>query len=558
MTLKQFPKDVSDRLPTVPLTEEIGTPLLVLLLTRSYTNWLDDNQAFLQEAVDRVFEPSQSIPEVNVLTAVVDALPSLNRKPWTRDDQKLGIVENVSFEGGQEGAAILIADTATIAPDLFSPFRKPDESNATGHNEQSSISFHLRPDKAIRELSPNRLGVGKDTSYEIELPLANTVFQNGRVSTMSASRWTRSGISGPVLFTKTKSTALHHQRIFIPLSDTYGNRRAHYLEAPLRTLTSAWVVASAMGNIIRQLYTDATASATMPASEGLEAAVTAFFEQSTSTSDHFTVWALVTPKERWIDEPIAGDPTILSCLETGSRLHRVWSGGGGYGKKLGLLSLDPDTAYTSKTNSSPSRTAEDFDEDSMEALSQVAKPGDVVQFFIYVHHDKGVHHPQPKDMSHPHAEIDFGTIPSTIDSSPDPAPATAKKHQGKRVEYRKNVFGALSEQGLSVTIETHGPEGVKCIGAERIGRVVQSKLDVPYTRYRYRAYTKQNPSIPEVEPPPSVPKNGKESQSVEEQKIPGLELEEALLGFRKLRITTIGEKTAPQNTPVKIKKYPVK
>jgi hypothetical protein len=49
-----------------------------------------------------------------------------------------------------------------------------------------------------------------------------------------------------------------------------GPNKAQFLKAPLLTLTVPRIIASAMGNIIRQLYADLNAPGTVPASEGLE------------------------------------------------------------------------------------------------------------------------------------------------------------------------------------------------------------------------------------------------------------------------------------------------
>ncbi len=395
---------------------------------------------------------------------------------------KKGVVENLSLKDGREGVAVLIAESSRLAPDLFTTARSGDDLDPTSPDQQSTISFHLLPKDRVRRHRRN-------ASYEIELPLANTIFRNGLTSTMVASRWARSGSSMPHDFEKVEGRALRHQRIIMPVNAEPSRLVEHFLDVPLLPLTITWTIASAMGNIVRQLYTDVTASKTMPASEGLETAVSEFLTKyrnsGSISSQSFTVWALITPKERWHGEPIAQEPTILDLLRNGSRLHRVLSGGGGYGKKMGLLALDPDTAYSSGSESSAFGTGEDLDQEEKEALGQVVKPGDAIQFFIYTP-DATIRTVEEPRRRHDQAEIDFGTVPSTIDSMPDPSTETEEMGGLSPINYRTDLFGALSEQGLGLTIDSHGPQGQESIGARRLGRVVQSKIDVPFTRYRLR------------------------------------------------------------------------
>ena len=115
----------------------------------------------------------------------------------------------------------------------------------------------------------------------------------------------------------------------------------------------------------------------------------------------------------------------------------------------------------------------------------MVKPGDAIQFFIYTP-GATVRTVEERRRRHYQAEIDFGTVPSTIDSMPDPSAETEETGGLSPINYRTDLFGALSEQGLGLTIDSHGPQGQESIGARRLGRVVQSKIDVPFTRYRLR------------------------------------------------------------------------
>ena len=459
-------------------------------MTPSFASWLNDDQTFIHDALRNVFQSTQAVYDFTVLAAVVDGLPSPKQHPWTRAHQRLGIVENLSLQDGREGIAVLMAESTQMAPDLFTTTGSTDKLEPAVSDQRGTVSFHLQLSNSARRTAARGIAPEKFASYEIGLPLANTVFRNGLTSTMFASRWVRSGSSMPLELRLVERRALRHQRILMPVNAAPGNFNGISLQVPLERLTVPWIVASAMGNIVRQLYTDATASATMPASEGLEIAVGSFMERrkDSPTSPTFTVWALITPKERWHSEPTAQDTTILGSLQSGSRLHRVLSGGGGYGKKMGLLALDPDTAYSSGSKLSAFGTGEDLYQEEKEALGQVVKPGDEIQFFVNTPATRAKA-AEERRMGFEQAEIDFGTIPSTIDSIPSPSAETEKADGVLAINYRTDLFGALSEQGLSLTIDSHSAESMEAFGAERLGRVVQTKMDVPFTRFRLRYYS---------------------------------------------------------------------
>ncbi|KAI9872710.1 MAG: hypothetical protein M1830_001268, partial [Pleopsidium flavum] len=456
---------------------------------------------FVHDALCRIFRGTESANGFDVLAAVVDRLPSPSTPSRPRAPQKPGRLINSLFESGREGVAFLVGESAKMAPDLWTARQEKDEADTMTFQQRSTISFAHQPREHVRSRITHGSVPRPYVSHKIELPLANTIFNNGRISTMSASHWMNLEAAQQTGLSRIKNSALQHQRILMPFNAAKEPSEALILEAPLLTLTVPQIIASAMGNIIRQLYTDNYASETIPASQGLERAVTEFFARRDKSPQHVAVWALVTPKERWVGEPSARGRNILSWIQQGSRLHRVLSGGGGYGKKQGLLSLDPDAAYDLRRRTSPFGTGEDLHQEEKDALGQVVNPGDVIQFFIYPpdigpivggeDHLKIKYQGQNSNRALEYTESEFGTIPSTIDSIPTSALEAREQHEGSTTEYSENYFGALSEQGLSLTIDTHGPEGMDCIGAERVGRVVQTKLDVPFTRFRLRTFNMQ-------------------------------------------------------------------
>ncbi|KAL2122912.1 hypothetical protein VTJ04DRAFT_3367 [Mycothermus thermophilus] len=183
---------------------------------------------------------------------------------------------------------------------------------------------------------------------------------------------------------------------------------------PLLPLTPAHRIHRSAGNIISQLW-PRNAAGPMPASEELEKLIPRLRElRLDATGDEETyyaggglgVWALTIPPSQAVAGSVGGPVGELPVLDIkeaaaavaewgryqllerelaekvrgrlkelvarGCRLHRVVSGGGGWGAKRGLLSLDPETKFPvedkeekqrSTRSSSSSKDTEDDDFD---------------------------------------------------------------------------------------------------------------------------------------------------------------------------------------------------
>ena len=167
------------------------------------------------------------------------------------------------------------------------------------------------------------------------------------------------------------------------------------------------------------------------------------------------------------------------------------SGGGGWGAKAGLLSLDPVTV--------PAGSEADFDfssfpthllsgreeaDDKTKALGEIARPGSTVSFFIGVH---GLEDPAGKFQQrltesteyseHPYGStISLGCVRSTIDD----VPVAIGESGGDASKEAKTIpghFSAMSEHGLYMRIKEKTAEG-KYVVAKA------SKVDIPGARIR--------------------------------------------------------------------------
>ena len=132
---------------------------------------------------------------------------------------------------------------------------------------------------------------------------------------------------------------------------------------PLKQLTFPRRIEAGMGNILKQ--TSSETDTPQGASRELEKAVLDYISSSSTPplSEKLSIFARLTPHSPTAHENLFTAP--------GARIHRVLSGGGGWGNKAGLLSLDPQ-----------SETQVQGFSDSFESGEGVVKVGEYVQFFI--------------------------------------------------------------------------------------------------------------------------------------------------------------------------------
>jgi hypothetical protein len=342
------------------------------------------------------------------------------------------------------------------------------------------------------------------------LPLANTVFQTGTTSTMFLSTWH--------LYPKTKTLQLEkksdvtHHGVEISVSGTDSGQKLSALSIPLLPLTYPRAAEGCMGNIIRRVTGPEGTSVT--ASSELEKVVPQFFKARGEPAQPTTVWALVLPKHNknytmttnkilwkraakkekkafvdeevwerlWAGERTSSNALVSKALAEGGRLHRVLSGGGGWGKKAGLLSLDPvpvDEEIPIRMEDATSGFEGPGDFSSV--LTPVVQDGDAIQFFISPA-------PPPEVTAQDTLEAlkslpkgrtwgwELGTVPSTVDS----IPGDSWQHAESGSEYLavfRHSFGALAEGGLTLTQRRRNePRDLLSVFAK-------TTIDVPYSRF---------------------------------------------------------------------------
>ena len=437
---------------------------------------------------------------VHALRAVVDKLPMpqfLGNSGDIHEDVLQRRRNPPTWDTGYEGM------TYATLPSIAAV--EPPQSSSEG----GSISF------LTLEGSDNDI-IFNDT---LRLPLANTIFQTGSPTTMTYSSWRGDAEKGKLTLDSWKD--LNQFGIRLPQHDD-TNQVVSALAIPLVPLHLPRVVTASMGNVLRQINDEGTERRSVPASQELERLVPQYFKSRGEPSRPVTVWALIIPecisekfhivthehlkrvhvKENidqpvlipdvwdalWRSNPVVWDDTVSLALTKGARLHRVLSGGGGWGKKAGLLSLDPisigfKSAILTKTPSEELPEQEDLSS----VLHPVAEPGDLIQFFLsptQYREGTSIIEETPLKVVRPTESSstwtwEFGTIPSTTDAAQQSS--SQHNHIGEgdlsEVLVLRNSFGALTEGAMYFTRK------LRLSSSDSFSAVSGSKVDVPFSRF---------------------------------------------------------------------------
>jgi hypothetical protein len=249
---------------SVDVEEEEASPAIVILATPTFATWLE-SRVFMSKVLETIFHTRlggkrRSNSDVVALVAVVDALPPGQH----------GEAEHI-----MEGFAFMPCDHRVTLPGLW----QHDDNNTAGNQSnhlRSSIIFRMRPDSSI------------EGGLEIGVPLANTMFRNGRTSTLFASNWSRTGDTDT--FERTQQIEKNSVTTYPASSSSIVPL---HLEIPLLPLTPLRRVVSGLGNIVRQVE-DAEGNI-VSASQELEASVDSYLETRSFNKQTVTVWALIIP-----------------------------------------------------------------------------------------------------------------------------------------------------------------------------------------------------------------------------------------------------------------------
>lgn len=452
----ETPDDVLSSLPSPSQSLAESAHVPVLLVTPSFAQWIDTGSPFLEDCVNRLTQRASPQP-VHAIVAIVDRLPDIRAQSCDEDTTE------------SEGLSLMVVRAEDIQGKASPPRRV-----RSMETEESALVFSFQ-DGLSRKDAPQHI-------HEIGLRLANTIFVNGKENTLVGSRWVYDSSSSR--YTLDQSVDLS-RCIVAPSTSTVHNR----LQLPLSPVSQRRRVISSMGNILRQLakHTDSTSTASMPASTELEKELPRYIEENNIEDRRVSVWALVeTPGQCASSE--AGENSLLQRIQAGGKLHRVMSGGGGWGKKQGLLSLDPEICFLEPTESSvlldslfspiQSRSEhgrlpqyeQNMGINELSSLDQVAREGDYVQFFVSIDPCEIRSAASASSGSQDAIACHFGVV---LDAE-SPMPAITTSGQ-KDLTVIPNTFGALSEKAIAY---------LQPVSASRESTTVESstKIDIPGAR----------------------------------------------------------------------------
>lgn len=437
---RKIPDDVLASLPPIPtsLVESGHTP--ILLVTPSFAPWIDPASPFLEQCVNRFLSdaPNTRSP-FHAVAAIIDRLPNVRGQSGDALISGHGQASSDS-----EGISLLFVKAENVQGKAAETRR----FKASG-NEEPALLFSVNTNAPGRPV------------HEVGLRLANTIFVNGNENTLFGMQWS---------FNATSDRFALGQ--YIDLSNCIVSSTANSVHNafrfPLYPVSQRRRVISGMGNILRQLAksTDDQSNDPMPASSELERELPRYIEEHGIIDQRVSVWALVeTPEMDVSTEADSLQNRLSRSLRAGGKLHHVMSGGGGWGKKQGLLSLDPETSFSEALNPEdlltldrlfepgaesadftlglPPFLSKGFSGDDLSTLSQTAKPGDYVQFFVAVDpsdvQDRCPSIAKPQEGS---VSCQFGVVTGVPE-------VQVIDGQQKDLVVLPNYFGALSEKAIT-------------------------------------------------------------------------------------------------------------
>ncbi|PYH29588.1 uncharacterized protein BO87DRAFT_319340 [Aspergillus neoniger CBS 115656] len=458
------PDDVLSSVSPIPESLSLNS-VPVLLVTSAFAHWIDvSSNRFLEQLINSLYPSTpnhESSGPLHAIVAVVDKLPDLRARLEGLVDSKTS--------SDSDGVSFLLVKADSIQGTIAAPRRVRNMEAA-----ESSLVFTLQHNTYSKAL--------QRSTHELGLRLANTIFINGNDTTLFATRWT---YTPSQQYTLEQSVNLSNCTVTSAVASVQNS-----FNLPLYPVGQRRRVISSMGNILRQLakHLDSQSTEPMPASSELEKELPRYIEEHGIVDRRVSVWALIENSEKGfqLENNANMQESLVKAIRAGGKLHRVMSGGGGWGKKQGLLSLDPETTFIETDNNQGRLGLDDIFADqetqalsdistpppaffempqldeSMSNLSQAAGPGDYIQFFVSVESDPA---PNPS-CQEGSIRFNFGIV---ADSEVIPSSSDGVV---KDLGIVPQFFGALSEKAITYSQPVVGPEASNSLKSS-------AKFDIP-------------------------------------------------------------------------------
>jgi hypothetical protein len=447
----------------------------ILLLATPALAPLLGTQDFARELLKTLYSEHQSELEsihVNLISAVVDALPKPVSAPGA-DKPSLG---------SSEGLAVLLSSGLERHTALRSSPDSPDRGSAQSSMPTLTFSVSEQPNILAQKGSSSR-------QYHVTLPVANTIFVNGQRATLHRDEWNvhvdKMGATG-IEFLQRDNLASF--RLELP------QRPADLIRggwAPLRPLTKPRKIVNSMGNVLAQIEVDGEA---IPASQELEKAVAVYIKSNPNSTagGPLRVYALVRPNAMVSEssstgnEQVQAPDKVLDALWRGGKLFKISGGGGGWGKRQGLLSfeaaVDFGTPDAQTTVGFP-----DFDKDDnfvadFGSRGIIADPS-TVEFLVQYSAENASTMPGLVSHHGEHSDLNDTTLTLGAAADPDKDEQVMKDPTATRtgIQFSPRHFGMISYGGAALGCMSREP-GTGHLPSTQ----AQSRLDVPDSRFVIR------------------------------------------------------------------------
>lgn len=194
----------------------------------------------------------------------------------------------------QEGLSIQVGRLDGLLPGLWDGTSLSDAAQSVSH----SVADPDQP-SSLSILLP-RKRTDKDARISVTLPLANTLFSNGRRSTLLASEWRLAAEFSNTHVEMVRSAEKHTQVIDLPCSFLFDQVQ---VQAPLVPITHPRKILEGLGNIIAKVQVDGES---YPASMELQTNIPRLIEarralaRSSPVSGAIGVWAMIYPRHMFL------------------------------------------------------------------------------------------------------------------------------------------------------------------------------------------------------------------------------------------------------------------
>ncbi|OAL28886.1 hypothetical protein AYO20_09366 [Fonsecaea nubica] len=244
--------------------------------------------------------------------------------------------------------------------DARSVHSQPEQVEDADNNSATTLKFCSSAEASF----PDRAAHLAPSVRHVALPVANTIFVNERRTTLFQDSWRMKLTESEeptISYLGRKSLKSFQMNLPCP-----GDCFVDGGSAPLHALTKPRKVVRSMGNVLRQIEVDGEA---VPASQELETAVSAYIKSNPTSMVRgpLLVFGLIrSPGTPSFDADADANKDTkesgsLKPLWQGAQLFKVSGGGGGWGKRQGLLSLE--SAVDFEIGDAPSLVFPDLDSD---------------------------------------------------------------------------------------------------------------------------------------------------------------------------------------------------